>query len=50
MSAPCLQLRDPDGEVEVAMDASEEAKAVGCILTRTDIQSSSVQEAESASA
>jgi hypothetical protein len=32
--APCLQLPDPDGEFGVTADASEEAKAVGCILTQ----------------
>ena len=33
-NAPCLQLPDPDDEFEVTTDASEEAKAVGCVLTQ----------------
>jgi hypothetical protein len=32
--APCLQLPDPDDKFEVTTDASEEAKAVGCVLTQ----------------
>ena len=32
-SAPCLALPDPDGEFEVTTDASEDAKAVGAVLT-----------------
>jgi hypothetical protein len=31
---PCLQLPDPDDEFEVTTDASEDAKAVGCVLTQ----------------
>ena len=31
-NAPCLQLPDPDDEFEVTTDASEDAKAVGCVL------------------
>ena len=33
-SAPCLALPDPDGEFEVTTDASEDAKAVGAVLTQ----------------
>src|SRR5439155_24587474 len=33
-SAPCLALPDSDGEVEVTMDASDDAKAVRAILTQ----------------
>src|SRR6266480_6127298 len=33
-SAPCLALPDPDGEFEVITDASEDAKAVGAVLTQ----------------
>jgi len=33
-NAPCLQLPDPDGDFDVTTDASEEAKAVGCVLTQ----------------
>src|SRR6266496_3551504 len=33
-SAPCLALPDPDGEFEVTTDASENAKAVGAVLTQ----------------
>jgi hypothetical protein len=32
--APCLRLPDPDDEFEVTTDASEEAKAVGCVPTQ----------------
>jgi hypothetical protein len=32
--APCLQLPDPNGEFEVTTDASEDAKAIGAILTQ----------------
>jgi RNase H-like domain found in reverse transcriptase len=35
-SAPCLVLADPDGEFEVTTDASEDAKAVGAVLTQND--------------
>jgi len=34
ISAPCLAIPDPDGEFEVTTDASEDAKAVGCVLTQ----------------
>jgi RNase H-like domain found in reverse transcriptase len=33
-SAPCLKLPDPNGEFEVTTDASEDAKAVGAVLTQ----------------
>lgn len=33
-SAPCLCIPDPDGEFEVTTDASEDAKAVGAVLTQ----------------
>jgi hypothetical protein len=33
-TAPCLKLPDPDGEFEVTTDASEDAKAVGAVLTQ----------------
>jgi hypothetical protein len=33
-SAPCLTLPDPDGEFAVTTDASEDAKAVGAVLTQ----------------
>jgi hypothetical protein len=33
-SASCLALPDPDGEFEVTTDASEDAKAVGAVLTQ----------------
>ena len=35
-SASCLALPDPDGEFEVTTDASEDAKAVGAVLTQND--------------
>ena len=33
-TASCLKLPDPDGEFEVIIDASEDAKAVGVVLTQ----------------
>jgi hypothetical protein len=33
-SSPCLKLPDPNGEFEVTTDASEDAKAVGAVLTQ----------------
>src|SRR5208282_5923428 len=33
-SAPCLTLPDPNGEFEVTTNASEDAKAVGAVLTQ----------------
>src|SRR5436190_24218629 len=33
-SAPCLAVPDPDDEFEVTTDASEDAKAVGAVLTQ----------------
>jgi hypothetical protein len=33
-TASCLKLLDPDGEFEVTIDASEDAKAVGAVLTQ----------------
>jgi hypothetical protein len=35
-SSPCLKLPDPNGEFEVITDASEDAKAVGVVLTQND--------------
>ena len=34
ISAPCLRIPDPDDDFEVTTDASEDAKAVGCVLTQ----------------
>jgi hypothetical protein len=34
MEEPCLRIADPDGEFEVTTDASEDAKAVGAVLTQ----------------
>jgi hypothetical protein len=36
ISSPCLKLSDPNGEFEVITDASEDAKAVGVVLTQND--------------
>jgi RNase H-like domain found in reverse transcriptase len=30
---PCLKIADPNGEFDVTTDASEDAKAVGAVLT-----------------
>ena len=32
--APCLKIADPDGEFEVTTDASEDAEAIGAVLTQ----------------
>jgi hypothetical protein len=34
VEAPCLSLPDPDSEFEVTTDASEDAKAVGAVVTQ----------------